>query len=189
MRKLLIYLLLMLLISPNYCFAEEDDNGTDEDGRVVWSETLANRCNLNSRKADMGDCFKKLASDIKLKTPSGDDYTTEINQILHEQTRGYLTIALQRLVDNGAHHDDSYNEQGEGAAGADPSKDTRDVLEKIGKTTQRNFEILSNALDNMSMKHLSYQYETLYNQIIPQIANSMSLKEAEDPELRKDKFH
>ncbi|MCQ2740583.1 MAG: hypothetical protein MJ210_00470 [Alphaproteobacteria bacterium] len=186
MKKLLYYLLFMIFALPTYCPA--DDNGTDEDGRVIWSETLTNRCNLNSKKSNMDDCIKKLASDYHFnKTPEGNNYTSEVVQILHEQTSGYLTIALQRLVENGNYHDDSYNEQGEGAAGLDPAKDTRDVLERIGKSTQRNSEVLHHALDSQELKSLSSKYETLYFQIVPQTAQIMG-QEAEDPDLRKDKF-
>ena len=185
----LILLQLMISLSAFTAAAEEiiADNGTNVDGKVILSETLVDRCDLegSSNPVVSEDCIKKLTSDAKLgKAPNGDDYETQAKKILKEQTNGYMEIALNRLIESSKHKENS-----EKITGKDTgfSGDSRDDVEQIIKLNTDIVNITADINDSIALKNTVVNTESLYFGIIPILAKSMSMQEAENPDLRKTK--
>ena len=182
-----IFILLQLLL-PLTSFAQDvggstEDDGTNADGKVIIAETLVERCALkgSSEPEIPHDCIKKLTSDAKLgKTPEGEDYEDEAKKIVKEQTTGYMELAIKRLVDS------SENEAKNDKI-TESSGDSREDVEQIIKLGTGIGEITADIIDTMSLRNIVANTESMYFNVVPSLASTMTLEEANDPELRKTK--
>ena len=180
--------------------AEEIDDGSDADGRVIWPKTLAERCNLSSSDYQLSeDCYDKMVSDYKLGvTPSGISWNQQTNQIFHEQIKDTLALSLQRLIESGTHKENNDVLAGKytkdllsGLSAADDyegdANDNREVLEQINKLNLKNFNDLVSIMDSTALLQIINKYEMLFFQVIPERSQTMIAKDAAETGLRKDR--
>ena len=199
MKRFLRYLLFLVLVMPMIAYAEEaaisddDDDGTDENGRVIFSETLAVRCELSSKSPFGEDCIKRLASDSRLgQTPDGNmSYNEEVSKIIDESVGTYMQEAVNRLVEASAHEDksDKLARKDTASLSAETSGDIRDDLEDINKLNKDNFDLLSSALDVAALRTKSENLDVMLTATAPEYGRTnLTDEEAKDPSLRRDKY-
>ena len=142
------------------------DDGTDENGEVIVSPTLALRCGISSQDPNITtDCVDRLAYDNKSgKIVSSEfaNFDDERKAILGEYAGAYLKKSLEKLV-QASGYEDKINEDmcidntKPSCIGA--SNDTRGEIEYNNKLAAHNASIMLDAVNlralqlNMDNRH------------------------------------
>ena len=188
MIKYFIFILPAFVLLALDVSASSIDNGSNENGKMVVSETLSTRCGLSSKNPVVTeDCLKRLASDyIHNDAPIRNmSSSEEFNLILAEYMSAYLAFAADQLQKSGSHADDADKiANNNTSADAASDNDERADIEANIKLITNSFTRLIDALDIRSMEININNVESMLG-TVEKIANDKKKDIKEDSELRK----
>ena len=168
-----IFLSAAFIISSNV-YATDIDDGTDANGDLIVSPTLAMRCGLTSKEPNVtSDCISRLAYDYKTGVIKGMDFADFSDMrktILSEYVASYMEGSLKQLVDASG-YEDKINEEmcidSTKASCSSVSKDTREEIEYNNKMAANNASILMDAV-KLRAQELNYNnLETMLYNVVP----------------------
>lgn len=149
---------IFLPFSKAYALCE--DNGTDDEGRVVVSEVIALRCGLSTEDFTMTeDCLKRLAYDMQFGGGYQSDdedfdfqtFDEEKERIISNYVQDYIATAFKQLVAAGKNKDKTDNMAGKNPELADKREnDSRQDIEEHNKLVNNNAKVLLGILDTRS---------------------------------------
>ena len=175
-RTLKIFLGAVLLISSNV-FASDGgsvDNGTDANGDLIVSPTLALRCGLSSQEPSItSDCVDRLAYDYKSGVVAGLEYAnfSEMKKvILSEYATPYIENALKQLVASSEYEDEINKKMcvdSTSVSCSSASNDSRDEIEYNNKMAASNAAILLEALKLRAQDLNFNNIDVILDRVVP----------------------
>lgn len=164
-----------------------EDNGTDEEGRVVVSEVIALRCGLSTQDYKMTeDCLKRLAYDMQFGAgyQSEDEdfdfrsFNEEKERIISNYVQDYIATAFKQLVAAGKNKDKTDNMAGKNPELADKREnDGRQDIEEHNKLVNNNTKVLLGILDTRSGVATIKTVQQMLVNVLPRVEVKMEDKE------------
>ena len=150
-----IFLSIALIISAK-AFADESislDNGTDKNGEMIVSPTLAMRCGITSQEPDItSDCVDRLAYDFRsdeLANKEFFDYKDMRRAIVGEYVTAYFEASIKQLINVSGYQDRIEDElciNTTSLSCSSISNDIRDEIEYNNKMASDNAAVLLDAV-------------------------------------------
>lgn len=164
------------------------DDGTDKDGELIVSPTLAQRCGLSSQNPNIDtDCADRLAYDNKsghIIDTRFNSYSEERNAILSEYVGAYLKKSLEKLVES-SKYEDQINEDmcidNTKASCKNVSNDTRAEIEYNNKLAASNASIMMDAVKQRALVLNVYGVKVVLDNIVPTIEVDLENKSLAGP--------
>ena len=171
----ILFLIATMMFANAYAIdLPSTDDGTDKDGELIVSPTLALRCGISSQDPNITtDCVDRLAYDNKsghIIDSRFENYSDERKAILGEYAGAYLKKSLEKLVES-SEYEDKTNEDmcidNSKASCQNASNDNRGELEYINKLTAESTFMMLDAIKQRGLLLNLYGVRVVLDNIVP----------------------
>lgn len=175
LQILKIFLIIALITSANVAVGTvTTDNGTDQNGDLIVSPTLALRCSISSQEPNITeDCIERLAYDYKsgkLADEKFSNYKEMRKAIVSEYVAAYFENAIKQLVSASGYKDRIEKEFCINSSDPSCAGLSKDISEEIGynnKLATDNAAILLDAVKLRSQDLNFNAVEVMLDKIVP----------------------